>query len=129
MLVYRFMSLDEYEKLKKGLVLTNDWVHDGATNSVGFCFMPYNQDKPEDAYRYLSGIVSPEVCVVFSTSQPMKKGYGIYSDWSKNDWGATQEKTEYSTTEYSLKDFEIKKVCFNFNRAHFFDGEWIWMEE
>ena len=73
MLVYRFMSKDEYEKLIKGKELKNDWVHDGHTDSIGFCFMPYEQDKPEDAYQYLSGIVSPEVCVVFSTSHPMKK--------------------------------------------------------
>lgn len=125
MLVYRFMSKDEYEKLIRGEKLKNDWVHDGHTDSIGFCFMPYKEDKPEDAYRYLSGIVSPEVCVVFSTSHPMKKGYGIYADWSKG-WGAKQEKTEYSTTEYSLKDFKIEAVCFNFNRAHFFDQEWIW---
>ena len=65
--LFRFMSNEEFKKLKNGEILYNDTIHIGRTNSVGFCFLNLNEYKPEDAIHFLSGIVNAEVCVKIRT--------------------------------------------------------------
>lgn len=77
--LFRFMSNEEFKKLKKGEILYNDTIHIGRTNSVGFCFLNLDEYKPEDAIHFLSGIVNAEVCVKIKTKEKFKKSYGIYA--------------------------------------------------
>lgn len=78
MKLFRFMSKEEFRKLVNGEELENNKVHEGKTNSIGFCFMKEDIcNIPEYAYNYLSGIVSKDICVKFETEIDLKKGYGI----------------------------------------------------
>lgn len=107
---FRFMSLSEFDKLINKEKLYNNTKHDGRTNSLGFCFMNLKDDEPEEAYEYLSGVVSEEVCVLFETNKKLKESWGIYAD----PYGAffdTIIRTEYCTTQYSIEDFKILKVA------------------
>lgn len=80
MIVYRFMSKKEYNKLLKGETLTNDKVHTGNTISIGFCFMNMEDDEPEFAFQYLAGVVDEDICVVFETNKKLTKSWGTYAN-------------------------------------------------
>ena len=74
MRVFRFMSMDEFKKYQIGDTLSNDKKHPDygqKTESVGFCFMVYDDYYPEYAYEFLSGIVSDDVCVVFEVDDTL----------------------------------------------------------
>ena len=85
MKVFRFMSMQELEKYKRGEILKNDTIHKGRTNSVGFCFLDAEEYKPEQAFHFLSGVVCPYICVVFETKTKLNKTYGIYAKPIKNE--------------------------------------------
>ena len=123
MKLFRFMSDEEYNKLTNNEVLFNNTKHTARTNSIGFCFMDYEQYKPEDAVHFLSGIVSLDKCVIFETNKELNKTYGEYAkpiEFTGNNgidminlfrrWEDTFTADEYCTTEYSLKDFKILKI-------------------
>lgn len=116
---FRFMSIEEFKKLLNNEELINNTVHKAFTNSVGFCFMRYNEE-PEEAYEYLSGIVSNNVCAVFETKKRLKKTYGIYAD-PYGYFFDTVTNDEYCTKKYNLKDFKIVKFA-----IPKYKGKWKW---
>ena len=65
MIVHRFMSDLEYQRLMAGETLTNTTVHAAEgrkSRSVGFCFFT---ESPEEAIHWLSFNVSTDWCVTF----------------------------------------------------------------
>lgn len=109
MKVFRFMSIEELKKLLNNEELINNTEHKAFTNSVGFCFMKYDE-TPEQAYEYLSGIVSKDLCVVFETKKRLKKTYGIYAD-PYGHFFDTVTKDEYCINKYNLCGFQIVKIA------------------
>ena len=82
MRVTRFMSKDEWDALREGRILLNETDHfnsgKGGSNSKGFCF---TEDTPDEAWKYLKGIVDADVCVVFEFPKGhLKESYGVYAD-------------------------------------------------
>ena len=121
---YRFMSKNEFEKLINGETLKNDKKHQAKTNSVGFCFMKYDDYKPKDAYEFMSGIVSEDICVVFETTKKLTKSYGVYADPDlSNGWFASITVDEYCIKEYSLQNFKIVEMLICNGRKHF-ETQW-----
>lgn len=109
MRLFRFMSKNEFNKYLNGETLENTTVHNGRTNSIGFCFFDTENFSPIFAYEFISGIVDKDVCAVFETEIELKKGYGIYADqYSSWSWD-TLIVDEYSTTKYNNKIFKLLK--------------------
>ena len=136
------MSVEELEQLLTGKKLYNFKNHKKLGNhsdSVGFCFMNYEDFTPEEAWRFLRGInglAIYSVCAVFETNKKLKKSKGRYAKYEKTveeevemieklpknkqferlveyfNNIQTFDTTEYCTTSYSLKDFKIIKVGF-----------------
>ena len=119
--LFRFMSKKEFDKLIKGEKLYNKKKHQGRTNSVGFCFMKVEDNTPEYAYHFLSGVVDDDVCVVFETDKKLTESWGVYAD-PNGSFFATITEDEYCTTEYSLNDFKIVRMAI----PEFWKEEWIW---
>lgn len=134
MKLHRFMSEREFDSYMNGETLRNDTCHRwyGAhTNSVGFCFFP---EEPEDAIRWLSGIVDYEVCVTFEVPESLvRKSTASYCDNDASDNSeealfedlisamlgcgmpnaVTMEKEEYCCTEYNNKTFLMLDYKYN----------------
>ena len=127
------MSEREFEAYTKGKTMRNDTKHgeSAKTTSVGFCFFP---EEPEEAHRWLCGIVCDDVCVTFDVPENMvKKSVGTYNDPDKSDnsIGAVlmdifdhfmgnemenvvyMEKVEYCCKKYSRKDFKLVKFTYS----------------
>lgn len=127
------MSEREFEAYTKGKTIRNDTKHgeSAKTSSVGFCFFP---EEPEEAHRWLRGIVCDDVCVTFDVPENMvKKSVGTYTDPDKSDnsIGAVlmdifdhimgnemenvvyMEKVEYCCKKYSRKDFKLVKFTYS----------------
>jgi hypothetical protein len=122
------MSEREFDRYQRGELLKNDTDHrkNGKhTDSVGFCFFP---EEPDDAIRWLSGIVTDDVCATFDVPDHLvTKSRGTYCDPdnSDNSLGAsladifsammgeekentvTMEKVEYCCTEYDRETFRL----------------------
>lgn len=122
------MSVMEFEDFLEGKVLINDTKHrtNGKnTDSEGFCFFP---EDPDEAYNWLSGIVTDEVCATFEVPEnKVRKSTGTYIDPDASDNSLeamradvlsfirgermknTQyiERTEYCCNTYSEKDFKL----------------------
>lgn len=103
MIVTRFCSKREYEKFMRGKVLVNTTDHfkggKGGSCSLGFCF---TADTPRKAWRYLKGIVTPEVCMVLNIpASHLKQTLGKYPDYSDNKGFKVCLKREYCCTIYS----------------------------
>jgi len=127
MKIFRFMSLEEFEKYKKGETLENKKIHKDKTNSIGFCFLDTKDFKVEDAMHFLSSIVSFDICAIFETKEKnLKKSYGIYAKPIKStdnpmedlikilfDFNERFTATEYCTTSYNNKDFKLIKYSEN----------------
>lgn len=79
MKVFRFMCKKEFENYRNGINLINAKEHEGKTNSVGFCFLDYEEYTPERAMHFLTGIVDLDVCAVFETDVELDKTWGIYA--------------------------------------------------
>jgi hypothetical protein len=77
MKVFRFMSTEEFEKYRSGKNLKNKTNHKKQnhrmTTSVGFCFLSLDDFEPEYAYKFLSGIITDDVCVVFEVDEKKLK--------------------------------------------------------
>ena len=121
MKIFRYMSKKEFDKLIKGELLKNNKHHQGHTNSVGFCFMKVDDNEPRYAYKFLSGVVDDDVCVVFETNKKLTKSYGVYAD-PYGSFFATITEDEYCTKEYSIEDFKIIKMTI----PDFWKEEWEW---
>ena len=130
MKVFRFMSRNEFNKYINGETLVNNKDHnkDGhnKTASVGFCFFPYAQFKPEEMLHSLTGIVSFDVCCIFETDKKnIKRSYGRYSKAKNKDSfeRITFIAKEFCTTQYSKETFTLLKVAI----PDWFDwDEWNW---
>ena len=128
MKVFRFMSYAEFLKYIKGEKLENKTEHTGNTNSVGFCFMEYEEDYDiEYSYEYLSGIVDEEVICVFEVDKSkLKESWGVYAD-PYGSFFSTITETEYCTKSYNKNDFKLIKAGFNVNDN--FDALNDWSDE
>lgn len=129
MRVLRFMSLEEFNAFNAGEVLINKLDHrkDGAkSDAIGFCFLNADNQNPEYAFSFLSGIVSNDVCAVFETNKALKQTTGRFADPDEDVdflsilagyYGEGMDIEEFSTTEYSQLDFTLVEWCFNFREA------------
>lgn len=138
------MSKLEFIKLCNGEILTNNTKHyeNSASFSTGFCFLNYDEYKPEYALDFLSGIADVEMCVVFETNMELCETMGIYVkplplekykkmsllellDFSNIE---AMKVKEYCTEKYSKKDFEILKYCECYQLNIFNTGDFKWVE-
>lgn len=126
MKLLRFMSIAELEKFRAGELLENQTDHHAQhsqkTNSVGFCFLDYDEYNERDAYHFLSGIVSPEICAVFEVDDVVAKKYlkkcdGRYAAPMNTaaDFFSSMMVTEYSTMRYHDQGMQLLKYCDDFN--------------
>lgn len=117
MKVFRFMSKEEFEEYLAGNVLFNNKNHKEVgqrTDSIGFCFMDYDDEIPEMGYEYLSGIVSDDVCTVFEVDKScLTKSSGTYADPYSDYFFATIDKVEYCCQSYSKDNFKLLSYAFN----------------
>lgn len=122
MIIFRFMSMKEFDKYRNEKVLINNKIHEGNTNSVGFCFLNIEDFKPEDAMHFLSGIVSFDICAIFETNINLSETYGVYAkpvketgninvDFIKLLLGFNERfvAKEYCITSYNKTDFKLLK--------------------
>lgn len=113
MRVTRFCSLNEFYQFMSGETLINTTDHfkggKGGSLSVGFCF---TEDDPLTAWRYLKGIVYPEICMVLDIDPSLlKESRGKYADYSTGQDGThICLKREYCLTQYSNKIAKLIKV-------------------
>ena len=116
------MSKEEFEKYTSGEILENKTIHQGKTNSIGFCFFNIDDYRPERAMHFLSGIATLDVCAIFETNKTLNRTIGTYAKLPPSTGNAfidyirvlngLVEKfnaTEYCTTEYNNKDFKLLK--------------------
>lgn len=138
MYLYRFMSIDEFNKFMKGETLINNKEHTGFTNSVGFCFGKCDGDNLEDIkydpkfdWQYLEGAIEdPDICCIFEVDEKfVNKGWGRYADPYGSFWDSIRV-DEYSTTMYNNKNFKLIAYCTNFLKFDLFDNDeadWEWI--
>lgn len=113
MIVHRFMSDKEYQRLLAGKTLTNTTVHAAngcKSTSVGFCFFT---EPPEEAIHWLSFNVTTEWCVTFDIpDQLFTKSMAHYRDPEKDKWGAPASiwRTEWCLQKYSIRTARIVKA-------------------
>lgn len=81
----------------------------GGSVSVGFCF---TEDDPVTAWRYLKGIVYPEICMVLDIDdQLLTVSLGKYADYSDGKDGSDAcIKVEYCLTQYSNKTAKLVRT-------------------
>ena len=122
MKMFRFMSRNEFEKYRSGQLLINKTIHQGKTNSIGFCFFNIDDYKPERAMHFLSGVVTLDVCAVFETNKRLNKTMGTYAKLPPSTGNALIDyirvlnglvykfdAVEYCTTSYNNKEFKLLK--------------------
>lgn len=86
MQIFRFMSVKEFALYLSGRKLINNKKHTDATNSEGFCFLSLGQYKPEEAFHFLFGIVSCNICAVFEVDRvKIIKSWGKYGKRNKSN--------------------------------------------
>lgn len=113
MRVTRFCSLNEYHKFISGETLINTTDHynggKGGSISVGFCF---TEDEPHTAWRYLKGIVYPEICMVLDIDNSLlTPSFGKYGDYSNGQDGTHAcLKIEYCLTQYSNRTAKLIQI-------------------
>lgn len=113
MIVTRFCSINEYGKFMAGETLINTTNHfkdgRGGSLSVGFCF---TEDDPLTAWRYLKGIVYPEICMVLDIDDALlTPSFGKYADYSNGQDGSHAcLKKEYCLTQYSNKTARLVRT-------------------
>lgn len=118
MIVHRFMSRAEFERLMDGKQLVNESKHHGfRSESRGFCF---TTDDPKVAIHYLSGNVDTDFCVTMNIPDSiLHKSKALYRDHQHDDVMSHTtlpanaddvpmvEKTEYCCTRYSRAKVRI----------------------
>ena len=107
---YRFMGETEYAKLMAGETLKSnkDWSKTCRTNSVGFCFLRYDDFTPEEALLFIKGIVDNAHCVIFETEETLREGYGCYANPYSNPYSLELE--TIIVAEYSIKEYNCNKM-------------------
>lgn len=118
--VCRFMSAKEFDKFVNGEVLVNKDNHEHSrTGSVGFCFLAddavaegedgmfmafWGRIMPQDAHRYLCGVVTEERFVVFEVAKEnmnrFSQSCGIYANPFTDGWYDRISLSELSTETY-----------------------------
>ena len=103
MKLYRFIGIEEFEKLLAGETVKNenDYSKDHDTNSKGFCFFANNRTNDAQkvfasAIDYLGGIVDAYYMIEVDLDNPTKT-FGYY---------AAGKKTEYNVTEYNFSNIK-----------------------
>lgn len=142
MKVFRFMSDKEFNLYNEGALLANNTKHEGKTNSVGFCFLNLDDFKPEDAFHFLTGVVSIDKCCIFEVDKKyLTESYGIYAKPIPDNLSLEDSITyliehfedsfqakEYCCTSYSKDNFKliayVKPDWFNEN-----DWDWVNVDE
>ena len=110
MKIFRFMSSEEFEKYINGEILINNKNHKGQTFSYGFCFLNYDEYSPKDAIKFLSGIVSFNVCAVFETKKKLHESRGLYH--KPNTYPPEKfVAKEYCTTLYDNQKMKLIKYA------------------
>ncbi len=144
MKIFRFMSKLEFIKLCNGEKLENNTRHYEKSNSSskGFCFLNYDEYKPEYALHFLSGVANTEICVVLETNNNLNKTFGVYAkplsieeykkmslfelfDFSNIN---SMEVNELCTNRYNKRDFKILKYCEPYQPNIFNTGDFKWVE-
>lgn len=97
---YRFMTFKELAKVTSGMTLSKNKKYKARTASTGYCFMSTADNSPEEAFKFLSGIVSEDVVVLFEAHQQLKESCGMYAT-PYGDWYDTMVVREYCTNSYS----------------------------
>lgn len=143
MKVFRFMSNNEFNKFRNGDTLTNTTKFQGRTNSEGFCFLNFDEYKPEYACHFLHGAIGAfpmekmfeaGICAVFEVDDKLlKQTYGKYlkpltlEEYKKHKTRDMFTAKEYCTTTYNNKDFKLIKYTipkwFDFSYE-----DWKWIE-
>lgn len=146
MRLFRFMSIDEFNKYVNGKKLINNTNHhkenNQKTNSIGFCFLNLDEYKPEEALHFLTGIVNFSICAVFETNnENVRRTKGRYNILAKasrptNVYANYFEllnseyngfiANEYCTTKYSKDNFKLIKYTIP---DWFNQHEWKWIKE
>lgn len=122
MKIFRFMSRNEFEKYRSGQLLINKTIHQGKTNSIGFCFFNIDDYRPERAMHFLSGVATLDVCAIFETNKRLNKTKGTYAKLPPSTGNALIDyirvlngmvykfdAAEYCTTTYNNKEFKLLK--------------------
>jgi len=114
MIVHRFMSDKEYQRLIAGETLTNHTQHNlngWATTSIGFCFFT---EPPHEAIHWLSFIVDTDWCVTFDIPDNMlteakAKYHKVDKDTERKPLidPTSCWRTEYCLTKYSIRQVKI----------------------
>lgn len=110
MIVHRFMSDNEYQRLIKGetLINTRNHANDGSrTTSIGFCFFT---EPPDEVIHWLSGNVCTDWCVTFDIQEDLlTESKGRYRDTEKDSFSnpAVKWRREYCLQEYSIHTARI----------------------
>ncbi len=113
MIVNRFMSDREYQRLMAGKTLTNTTKHAEVgrlSTSIGFCFFT---EPPEEAIHWLSFNVDTDWCVTFDIPDHLlHKSKARYRDPEHDSFGhpATIWRTEYCLIEYSIHTARVIKA-------------------
>lgn len=110
----RFCSKAEYRAFLAGRKLRNYADHwnggKGGSTSRGVCF---TADDPKTAWRYLKGIVCPEVCMVLDVDrESVSESSGKYVDYEKSIGSVIipTYKQEFCTCEYSKRTAKLVRV-------------------
>ena len=136
MIVYRFMSKEEFDKYNKGELiegrLQDVYKGSDAYNQSVVCF--FSADNLEEAekeagesWEYMSGIASDEVCAIFEFfHNDFKLGRGTYEDPDSYFWDPFIFIEEVLVSSYSNKDFKLKSFCTKKGDFSFYDEDWVW---
>lgn len=121
MKLYRFCSHNELQQLMAGKTIHNSTDHyrngEGGSISRGFCL---TQDKPEEAWKYLKGIVTPDVCIRFDIDRQLltassgkyatnhkhhPDGSTTFTSVIKREWCIDTLRPEWLTEVIALESF------------------------
>lgn len=131
MKLFRFMSLEEFQKYCNGETLINNTDHNkdenNKTASVGFCFFNYADFEPEEILHSVTGIANISICAIFETKREnVRKSWGRYGR-TINNYPFIRETfiaKEYCTTTYSKDNFKLLQWTI----PDWFKDNWKWEE-
>lgn len=141
MKLFRFMSLEEFIKYKKGETLINNTEYNTEYNfkssSKGFCFLNYAQYKPEEAYHFINGctgkLFTYDICVLFETDRKnVVQSRARYAEpINPMKYNPTIKRKsfiakEYCTTSYNKETFKLISYA---NIDWFNYEKWKWRKE
>lgn len=108
MKLYRYMSINEFNKMLAGIDIIGKTHLNARTVSVGVCFLGENTEgfMPEECIEFLSGIVDNDVLVEFSVqnAENITESFGIYAK-PFCDYDETILVTEYCISKYNRDTF------------------------